>query len=135
MESQAQEYNLRALLVVDIKVNQMILSAMLRKFQVETTVVHNGKEAVQLFLEGETFDIVLSDNLMPMMTGPEAISKIRAMGTTDVTIVGVSVDTNSMEAFKAAGANVCVPKPMTLEILEGILQEVMSKKNVASAYS
>ncbi|KAF0892867.1 hypothetical protein E2562_018650 [Oryza meyeriana var. granulata] len=132
MASQTHGCNLRALLVEDIKVNCMILLAMLRKFHVETTVVHNGKEAVELFLEGETFDIVLSDNLMPMITGPEAISKIRAMGVTDVMIVGVSVDSNSMEAFMAAGADMCLPKPMTIEILENLLQEIMSKKTRSS---
>uniref|UniRef100_A0A0D9ZHJ9 Response regulatory domain-containing protein n=1 Tax=Oryza glumipatula TaxID=40148 RepID=A0A0D9ZHJ9_9ORYZ len=132
MAFQTQGSNLRALLVEDIKVNRMILSQMLRKFQVETTVVQNGKEAVELFLGGETFDIVLTDNLMPIMTGPEAISKIRAMGATDVMIVGVSVDANSMEEFKDAGADMCVPK-LKLEILEHILHEARNKKNKSSA--
>jgi CheY-like chemotaxis protein len=36
-----------------------------------TPTAKNGKEAVDLFLEGEKFDIVLCDKDMPVMTGPE----------------------------------------------------------------
>ncbi|XP_062184640.1 two-component response regulator ORR42-like [Phragmites australis] len=120
----------RALVVEDIKVDCVILLAMLRKFNCETTVAYNGKEAVDLFLEGKTFDIVLSDKDMPIMTGPEAVAKIRAMGGTEVKIVGVSADLGGMEAFMSAGADKFVPKPMTLGILEPMLKEVISKKNM-----
>jgi CheY-like chemotaxis protein len=34
-------------------------------------VAENGKEAVDLFLEGKKFDIVFCDNEMPIMAGPE----------------------------------------------------------------
>jgi CheY-like chemotaxis protein len=62
---------LKALLVDDSRVDTLILSAILRRFHVEITVADNGKEAVDLFLEGKKFDIVLCDKDMPVMTGPE----------------------------------------------------------------
>ncbi|KAF8748191.1 hypothetical protein HU200_013038 [Digitaria exilis] len=61
----------RALVVEDIKVDLVVLLRMLRKLNCEATVAHNGKEAVDLFLEGKTFDIVFFDKDMPVMTGPE----------------------------------------------------------------
>ncbi|KAL6650283.1 hypothetical protein ACP70R_009208 [Stipagrostis hirtigluma subsp. patula] len=121
----------RALVVEDINVDRVILSTMLGKFNCETTIAQNGKEAVDLFLEGKTFDIVLSDKDMPVMTGPEAVAKIRAMGATEVKIVGVSADLGGMEAFMSAGADEFIPKPMTLGDLEPMLQEVISKKNMS----
>jgi CheY-like chemotaxis protein len=51
----------------------LILLAMLRKLECEITVAHNGREAVDLFLEGKTFDIVFCDKDMPVMTGPEVL--------------------------------------------------------------
>ena len=63
----------RALVVEDIKVDCVILLRMLRKLNCEATVAHNGKEAVDLFLEGKTFDIVFFDKDMPLMTGPEVL--------------------------------------------------------------
>ncbi|XP_071681341.1 two-component response regulator ORR42-like [Lolium perenne] len=94
-------------------------------FHCETTVAKTGKEAVDLFLEGKKFDIVLCEKEMP------AVEKIRAIGETDVKIVGVSVDCNAMEAFMSAGADVFVPKPITLDVLSPIIQEIINKKNNA----
>lgn len=62
-----------ALVVEDIEVDCVILKRMLQKLNCQVTVVRNGKEAVDLFAEGKTFDIVLSDKDMPVMSGPEVI--------------------------------------------------------------
>ncbi|RLM74843.1 two-component response regulator ORR42-like [Panicum miliaceum] len=121
----------KALVVEDIKVDCVILLRMLRKLNCETTVAQNGKEAVDLFLEGNTFDIVFFDKDMPLMTGPEAVTKIRSMGATEVKMVGVSADFGGMEAFMRAGADMFVPKPMKLETLDSMLQEIIGKKNMS----
>ncbi|XP_037473512.1 two-component response regulator ORR42-like [Triticum dicoccoides] len=118
--------SLKALLVDDMSVERMVVSSMLRKFHCEIILAKNGKEAVDMFLEGNEFDIVVCDKDMPIMTGPEAIVKIRAMGATDVKIVGVS--DNAMEAFMGAGADDFVPKPVRPEILQPMVQEVINKK-------
>ncbi|KAF7006317.1 hypothetical protein CFC21_021365 [Triticum aestivum] len=119
---------IKALLVEDIKVCRLVLSTVLLRLHCELTLAMNGKEAVDLFLEGEKFDIVLFDKNMPIMTGPEAIMKIRDMGETDVKMVGVSADDHAMEAFMSAGADLFVPKPMRMEALSPIIQEVINKK-------
>lgn len=59
------------------------------------------------------------------------MAKIRAMGATDVKIVGVSADFGGKEAFMQAGADVFVAKPLKLETLESMLEEVISKKNIS----
>ncbi|CAL5033639.1 unnamed protein product [Urochloa decumbens] len=130
MASKNQGSTPRALVIEDIKVDSVIILRMLEKLNCEATVARNGKEAVDLFLKGKTFDIVLSDQDMPIMTGPEAVVKIRAMGATQVKIVGVSADFGGMEAFMQAGADVFVPKPIIFETLESMLQEVIQKKNM-----
>ncbi|KAF7007505.1 hypothetical protein CFC21_022435 [Triticum aestivum] len=120
--------SIKALLVEDIQVCRLVLSTFLLRLHCEVTLAMNGKEAVDLFLEGKKFDIVLFDKDMPVMTGPEAIVKIRAMGETDVKIVGVSADNHAMEAFMSAGADLFVPKPIRMEALSPIIQDVINKK-------
>ncbi|XP_020190232.2 two-component response regulator ORR42-like [Aegilops tauschii subsp. strangulata] len=120
--------SIKALLVEDIEVCRLVLSTILLRLHCEVTLAMNGKEAVDLFLEGKKFDIVLFDKNMPIMTGPEAIVKIRAMGETDVKMVGVSADDHAMEAFMSVGADLFVPKPMRMEALGPIIQEVINKK-------
>ncbi|XBI88415.1 hypothetical protein VPH35_026384 [Triticum aestivum] len=119
---------IKAQLVEDIKVCRFVLSTILLRLHCEVTLAMNEKEAADLFLEGKKFDIVLLDKNMPIMTGPEAIVKIRAMGETDVKMVGVSADDHAMEAFMSAGADLFVPKPMRMEALGPIIQEVINKK-------
>ena len=71
MASRNQGSAPRALVVEDIKVDSMILMRMLHKLNCKATAVENGKEAVDLFVEGKSFDIVLLDKDMPIMSGPE----------------------------------------------------------------
>uniref|UniRef100_A0ACD5UQG5 Uncharacterized protein n=1 Tax=Avena sativa TaxID=4498 RepID=A0ACD5UQG5_AVESA len=107
----------------------MVLSMMLRKFDCEITMAKNGKEFVDLFLEGGKFDIVFCDDYMLIMSGPEAIEKIRAMGESDVKILGLSTNNNAQEMFMSVGADVFVPKPMKLYVLGAMIQEVINKKD------
>ncbi|XP_047062844.1 two-component response regulator ORR42-like [Lolium rigidum] len=129
MASNAQGSPVKALLVDDTAVDALILSTKLRKFHCETTVAKTGKEALDLFHEGKKFDIVLCDKDMPIMNGLEAVEKIRAMGEIDVKIVGLSADYDATEVFMSAGADAFVPKPMKLDVLSAIIQEVINKKN------
>uniref|UniRef100_A0ACD5UBA5 Uncharacterized protein n=1 Tax=Avena sativa TaxID=4498 RepID=A0ACD5UBA5_AVESA len=119
----------KVLLVEDTRVDAMVLSAMLRKLHCEITMAMNGKESVDLFIEGRKFDIVFCDKDMPIMSGPEAVEKIRAMGESDVKIFGISSNNNAQEVFMSAGADVFVPKPMKFDVLEAMIHELINKKN------
>uniref|UniRef100_A0ACD5WRZ6 Uncharacterized protein n=1 Tax=Avena sativa TaxID=4498 RepID=A0ACD5WRZ6_AVESA len=121
----------KVLLVEDTRVDALVLLAMLRRFHCEIIIANNGKEAVDLFLEGKKFDFVLCDNEMPIMTGPEAVEKIRAMGETDVKIIGISSNNNVREVFMTAGVDVFIPKPLKIDVLGAMIQEVINKKNNA----
>jgi CheY-like chemotaxis protein len=64
---------MKALLVEDAAVETLFHSAILHMFHCETTVAKTGKEAVDLFLEGKRFDIVLCEKEMPVMNGMEVL--------------------------------------------------------------
>ncbi|KAM0889083.1 hypothetical protein ACQ4PT_027921 [Festuca glaucescens] len=129
MTSFVQGSPVKALIVEDTAVHALILSTILRKFHCEITMAENGNEAVQLFLEGKKFDIIFCDKDMPVMSGPETIEKIRALGESHVKIVGISADYDAQEAFVSAGADVFLPKPMKFDVVGPMIQEVINKKN------
>ncbi|KAM0889082.1 hypothetical protein ACQ4PT_027920 [Festuca glaucescens] len=129
MTSSVQGSPVKALIVEDTAVHALILSTILRKFHCEITMAENGNEAVQLFLEGKKFDIIFCDKDMPVMSGPEAIEKIRALGESHVKIVGISADYDAQEAFVSAGADVFLPKPMKFDVVGPMIKEVINKKN------
>lgn len=69
MEASANRQVARALIVDDEHLLRQIHEAMLNKFHLETDVAKNGKEAVELFASGKSYDLVFMDLEMPVMNG------------------------------------------------------------------
>ncbi|KAL3609436.1 hypothetical protein D5086_000456 [Populus alba] len=86
----------------------------------DVQVAKNGKEAVYLHLAGASFDMIVMDDLMPVMNGIEAINLLRRMGV-ESHIVGVTGEFKRL-AFMDSGANSCIIKPLTLEKLADVFR-------------
>ncbi|KAL3599434.1 hypothetical protein D5086_007352 [Populus alba] len=69
----------------------------------------NGKEAVYLHLAGASFDLIIMDNQMPVMTGIQATQLLRKMGVKSP-IIGVTSESDH-QAFIDAGADECLKMP------------------------
>ena len=84
----------RILLVEDVRVNQMVASAILKRAGHSVQVAENGQEALDAIAEG-AFDLVLMDIQMPVMNGFEATERIRASepATRDLPIVALTAHT------------------------------------------
>jgi two-component system, sensor histidine kinase and response regulator len=67
---------LRILVAEDNEVNQYLIQNILERHDHKTTIVANGKLALEA-LEKETFDLVLMDLQMPVMSGFDAVTEIR----------------------------------------------------------
>lgn len=67
---------LNILVAEDNKTNQLVLKTMLRLLKAHLTIVQNGREAVDIFLDLQP-DLILMDMSMPEMDGLEATQKIR----------------------------------------------------------
>ncbi|KAI9398354.1 hypothetical protein POPTR_003G172750v4 [Populus trichocarpa] len=70
----------------------------------------NGKEAVYLHLAGASFDLIIMDNQMPIMTGIQATQLLRKMGVKSP-IIGVTSESDH-QAFIDAGADECLKMPL-----------------------
>lgn len=66
----------RILIAEDEDLNYLFLKEVLRKTNADLKRVYNGLEAVQLFNK-ESFDLILMDIRMPVMSGLEAVRQIR----------------------------------------------------------
>ena len=73
-------------------------------------------------------DIILIDENMPNMTGPEATKRLRDCGYSGL-IIGVTGDCyqDQIAHFIQEGANAVLPKPLRLESLRAKLHELWSK--------
>ena len=66
----------RILLVEDNKINQLVVSNMLKKLKIEVVTADNGLEALDEFAK-QYFDLILMDIQMPKMDGYRTTAEIR----------------------------------------------------------
>jgi len=85
----------------------------------------NGKEAVDCVSAkgNDYYDLIFLDNLMPIMTGPQAAVQLRSNGCNNP-IVGLTGNSlaEDIADFEAAGADVVIIKPMRVQCLDRIVR-------------
>ena len=69
----------KILLVDDDIRNVFALSSVLEEYHMEVKFAENGREAIEMLVEQDDFDLVLMDMMMPEMDGYEAMRRIREM--------------------------------------------------------
>ena len=110
---------LKILLVEDNEINQQLTVEMLKNAGFEIDIAANGSEAIQA-VKGSSYDAVLMDVQMPVMSGYEATSLIRADGRFDELPI-IAMTAYAMNGAKeqclAAGMNDYISKPIDQERL------------------
>ncbi|OVA02232.1 Signal transduction response regulator [Macleaya cordata] len=114
-----------ALVVDDSALTRMIHRTYLTTYGVESYEVDNGLEAVQLCQSGMNFNLILMDNDMPFMDGPQATRALRLMGVQSI-IIGVTAKTQEGEirAFMEAGLDDFFKKPLNRAKLIPVLRTI-----------
>ena len=119
---QSKIAGMHVLLVEDNEINCEIVEFMLKEADVEVVTANDGKEAVDAFTASEpgTFDCVLMDLMMPVMSGYEAARVIRGLDRSDAESVPIiALSANAFEEdiamAKAAGMNEHLAKPVDMK--------------------
>ena len=110
---------MHVLLAEDNEINCEIVEYVLSDAGAEVVTANNGKAAVELFAASPpgTFDCVLMDLMMPVMSGYEAARVIRGLDRPDAeTVPIIALSANAFEddvaLAKAAGMNEHLAKPV-----------------------
>ena len=113
---------LHLLLVEDNELNAEIAESLLRNKGASVTIVHDGKEAVDLFAKkpAGTFDAILMDMMMPVMDGLTATKRIRVLERSDAKSIPIIAMTANAFAEDVndclnAGMNAHLPKPLDID--------------------
>ena len=122
-ESEVELSLLKVLVVDDIKMNQIIIQQMLRKYEIEPAIASNGIEGLELASHNE-YDIVFMDCRMPVMDGFEATEKLRAKGY-ERSIVALTAGTTLEERERCiqCGMDDILSKPYTANDLKDMLKK------------
>lgn len=126
---------MRVLLVEDNEINCEIVEFMLREAGAEVVTANDGKEAVDLFAEAApgTFDCILMDLMMPVMSGYEAAHVIRGLNRSDAKSVPIiALSANAFEEdvalAKDAGMNEHLAKPVDIRKMFALMNRLRCRQ-------
>jgi len=123
----------KVLLAEDTLDNQKLIAMYVSSTGATTTVVDNGKKAVDLALQ-EDFDLILMDMQMPVMGGVDATARLRSLGY-DKPIVALTANAllEDREKSMRAGVDDYLTKPVDLgrfsAVLNRYLKPVMEQQS------
>lgn len=122
----------RVLVVDDNDTNLKVAKGFLDRYEAKSVLVSSGAEALQLMENGEIFDIIFMDHMMPDMDGVETAELIRKLHVpTAKTFPIVALTANAIkgvdEMFIASGMNAFLAKPIDPELLNEVMRRFIPK--------
>ncbi|SFW75843.1 PAS domain S-box protein [Chitinophaga sancti] len=123
--------NKKILLVEDYEMNRLVVHSMLRNFNLDITEAENGQEAIDL-LKQQTFDLVLMDVQMPIMSGLEAITIIREQLKLSLPVIALTANAVKGENERClnAGMSAYISKPFNeIELIEKMAIQLTHNNN------
>ncbi len=121
--------NLNILLAEDNPINQMVAMELLEQEKAIVQLVENGQEALDM-LNTRQFDVILMDMQMPIMSGYEAMEKLRRKNKgKDYKIIAVTAHVNDKELKRCldAGADSYISKPFEIEHLKTEILKLVNR--------
>ena len=120
----------------DNELNAEIAETLLCDEGAAVTIVHDGKEALDLFLSqpAHTFDAILMDMMMPNMDGITATKEIRASSNVRPDAGQIPIIAMTANAFEEdrkacldAGMDEHIGKPIDIPLLKSAIIKLLAK--------
>lgn len=124
----------KILMVDDTPLNQIIVTAMLKRHQALMDSAQSGQEAIQKVQE-KNYDLILMDCLMPEMNGYETTQAIRKIeGKKEIPIIAMTANASSevRDLCFASGMVDFIAKPFKKELLIDTLTHWLLKRRKAN---
>ncbi|HWT75046.1 MAG TPA: ATP-binding protein [Mobilitalea sp.] len=129
---------LHILLVEDDQINQKVICKMLLEKGHTVTTADNGIYALECFVQ-EKFDAILMDIQMPVMNGIDAAYKLKQMEGwkkhTPVIALTAYALPGDRERFLNMGMDAYVAKPIQMEELFSVLEQVTTKTSAETPHN
>ncbi|WP_066193330.1 ATP-binding protein [Gracilibacillus timonensis] len=130
----SNQKHFKLLLVDDEKINLTVVSKILDQHRYEITFANNGEEAWH-YINNQRFDLVISDVMMPGISGFELTRKIRIkhnLSELPILLLTARARAEDLEAGFKAGANDYVVKPIEPLELRARVQVLTDLKEAIS---
>jgi DNA-binding response OmpR family regulator len=121
------------LLVEDSRMQARLLMEILTSSGFSVDVAYNGKEALDK-LAGRTYDAIVLDLIMPLMSGFELCKKVKSGVAKDTPVIAVTVLHELKDLIEAlrCGADQFLTKPVEASVLVRSIKSILAAKQTES---
>lgn len=119
----------RILVVDDNKLNLKVAARLLKEYNVEIETIDSGFECIEKIKAGQTYDLILMDDMMPKMTGTETIAKLKQIEGYNIPTIALTANAISgmKEKYMKAGFDGYLSKPTDKLELNRIINDFLNK--------
>jgi CheY-like chemotaxis protein len=119
----------KVLIVDDMETNIYVAKGLLAPYELQIETVLSGFEAIDRVKDGNEYDIIFMDHMMPKMDGMETTKKLREMGyTRPIAALTANAVTGQAEIFLKNGFDDFISKPIDIRVLNTVLNKFISSK-------
>ena len=120
----------KVLVVDDVDTNLYVACGLLAPYKLKAETANSGFQALEMVEQGEIYDIIFMDHMMPQMDGIETTEKIRALGYQGIIIaLTANALTGNDEMFKQHGFDGFISKPIDLRQLNAVLNKFVRDRH------
>ena len=118
----------RILIVDDNKLNIKVAEKVLSNFNVKLDRCESGKECLEKVENGNTYDLILMDIMMPEMSGETTLAKLKEKKTFDIPVIALTADAvaGAKEKYLSLGFTDYIAKPFTKDQMKEKLDQIFS---------
>ena len=123
----------KILLIDDNVINLKIASKLLEKMNAHNiTTMTNGYELIEKIKSGQKYDLIISDDMMPEISGTETLAELKKIPGFSIPVAVLTA--NAMEGMREEylqkGFNEYIAKPINREILTDILAKLLNDQSI-----
>ncbi|MDD4187760.1 MAG: ATP-binding protein [Bacilli bacterium] len=113
-------------LIDDNTLNLKVAQRLLQKYNSEIEIVNSGEECLSKIKDGNKYDLLLMDEMMPNMSGTETMHTLKDKGyQVPIVVLTADVEANSKEKYLRAGYDDYLGKPIEIKELERVLKKYL----------
>lgn len=122
--------NKRILIVDDNKLNIKVAKRSLQDFNLVIEECYNGKECLEKIKDGNSYDLILMDIMMPEISGETALSELKKIEGFNTPVIALTADAiaGSEEKYKQEGFIDYIAKPFTKDQIKIKLDNIFKNQ-------
>ena len=118
------------LIVDDNKINLKVAERLLDSYGIKSVSVDNGYAAIEKIKNGEKYDLILMDDMMPKLSGTETFHELEKIPNFKIPVIALTANalTGEKEKYLAEGFNDYLAKPIDKEELNRIINKYLNQE-------